>query len=97
MTTVANEMQSLIVAASLIAVAVVKEMSPSKDELTTRQAYALYGKPWIDEQKRRGLLQTRRKGKARNSPVLFSKLEIEALLEAERTMVRRAQEIIAQK
>jgi hypothetical protein len=97
MTTVATEMQNLLVAASLIAVAVAKELSPAKDELTARQAYAQYGKPWVEEQKRKGLLTTRRKGTAKNSPVLYSKLEIEALLEAERTMVRRAQEFIATK
>lgn len=95
MTTVATEMQNLLVAASLIAVAVAKELTPVSDELTARKAYAIYGKPWIEEQRRRGLLTTRRKGKARNSPLLFSKLEIEALLEAERTMVRRAEELIA--
>ena len=66
MTTVATEMQNLLVAASLIAVAVAKELTPASDELTARKAYAIYGKPWI-----------------------------EALLEAERTMVRRAEELIA--
>lgn len=97
MTTVATEMQNLLVAARLIAVAVEKERRPASDELTTRKAYAMYGKPWIEEQRQRGLLTTRRKGSAPNSPVLFSKLEIEALLEAERTMVRRAKELIAKK
>lgn len=88
-------MQDLIVASSLIATAVAKELYPAKDELTTRQAYATYGKPWIEEQKRRGHLHPRRKGMAKNSPVLYSKHEIEALREAERTMVRRAEELIA--
>ena len=95
MTSIATEMQNLLVAARLIGVAVAKELTPTSDELTARKAYAIYGKPWIEEQRQRGLLTTRRKGKARNSPVLFSKLEIEALLEAERSMVRRAKEHIA--
>ena len=95
MTSIATEMQNLLVAASLIAVAVAKELTPASDELTARKAYAIYGKPWIEEQKRRGHLHPRRKGMAKNSPVLYSKHEIEALREAERTMVRRAEELIA--
>lgn len=81
----------------LLAAAIVRRMSPKDDEISTRQAYADYGQPWITKAVRQGLLHKRRKGNAKNSPVMFSKHEILALIETERTMVRRAQEFIANK
>lgn len=48
---------------------------------------------WLDEQVAKGLLSRRRKGKCKNSPIMYSRHEILSLIEAERRakiMVRQS-------
>ena len=84
----------------LIADAVVKKINPAKDEISERAACGLgkdteisqrqamdelkVSLSWLDEQVAKGLLSRRRKGKRKNSPIIYSRLEILALKQAER-------------
>lgn len=95
MRALADVMTEMMTASDLLAAAIVKRMSPADDEINTRQAYAKYGKGWIDEATDKGLLHPRRKGHAKNSPVMYSKHEIMALIESERHVVAELKRYIA--
>ena len=94
---------------SNVADAVVKKINPAKDEISERAACGLgkdteisqrqamdelkVSLSWLDEQVAKGLLSRRRKGKRKNSPIIYSRLEILALKQAERRakiMVRQS-------
>lgn len=65
----------------VIAAAVVKRQKPSSDQISKRQAYEEYGRPLIDGNTApKGVLRPIRMGKAKNSPVYYSRMEIAALL-----------------
>lgn len=79
----------------LIADAVVNKMNPAKDKISQRQAMDEFNVPlsWLDEQVAKGLLSRRRKGKCKNSPIMYKRHEIRSLIEAERRakiMVRQS-------
>ena len=95
MRALADVMTEMMTASDLLAAAIVKRMSPGDDEITTRQAYAKYGKGWIEEAVRNDLLHPRRKGHAKNSAVMFSQHEILTLIESERHMVDELKRYIA--
>lgn len=95
MRAITDVMTEMLSASDLLAAAIVKRLSPNDDEITTRQAYAKYGKGWIDEATAKGLLHPRRKGHAKNSPVMYSKHEIMALIESERHIVDELKRHIA--
>ena len=84
----------MLTASDVLAAAIVKRMSPSDDEITTRKAYAQYGKGWIDEATDKGLLHPRRKGHAKNSAVMYSRHEILSLIESERQVVAKLKRYI---
>lgn len=95
-----NLKEEIISLTDLIADAVVKKINPAKDEISERAACGLgkdnkisqrqamdelkVSLSWLDEQVSKGLLSRRRKGKRKNSPVIYSRLEILALKQAER-------------
>ena len=95
-----NLKEEIISLTDLIADAVVKKINPAKDEISERAACGLgkdteisqrqamdelkVSLSWLDEQVAKGLLSRRRKGKRRNSPIIYSRLEILALKQAER-------------
>ena len=95
-----NLKEEIISLTDLIADAVVKKINPAKDEISERAACGLgkdteisqrqamdelkVSRSWLDEQVAKGLLSRRRKGKRRNSPIIYSRLEILALKQAER-------------
>lgn len=94
MTRLAQVMQEMLSASDILASAIVAKMSPADDEITTRQAYADYGKGWIEKNVVAGHLHRRRKGTAPNSPVMYSKHEIVTLLRAERLVAEEAKRLI---
>ena len=70
----------------LIAQAAIKNVNPTKDEISQRQAMDEFGVTlsWLKERESKGLLSRRRKGKCKNSPIMYSRHEILSLIEAER-------------
>lgn len=94
MRSISDVMTEMLSASDLLAAAIVKRINPADDEINKRTAYEVYGRPWIDEATAKGLLHTRRKGSARNSPVMYSKHEIMALIESERQAVNRLKSYI---
>lgn len=89
---VMNDMMS---GSDLLAAAIVKRLSPEADEINKTEAYERYGRGWIDKMTDKGLLHPRRKGSSKNSPVMYSKHEIVALIESERHMVEELKRYIA--
>lgn len=63
--------------------AIVKEVCPQRDELSTNTAHRFYGRRWIEHHKERGNLHPIIKG----NKVIYSRAEIEALLTAEKPNV----------
>ena len=97
MTRLAEVMHEMLSASDILASAIVAKISPTDDEITTRQAYAHYGKGWIERNVKAGLLHRRRKGSAPNSPAMYSKHEILTLLQAERHVAEEAKRLIGNK
>lgn len=95
MRALADVMTEMLSASDVLAAAIVKRMSPGDDEITTRKAYAKYGKGWIDEATEKGLLHPRRKGHAKNSKVMYSVHEIITLIESEKQVVNNLRQFIA--
>lgn len=76
--------------ADLLALAIVRRMNPSDDLITQTKAFKEYGKGWIEKNTEpAGVLRTFRKGSAANSKVLYSRMEIAALIETERQQHQR--------
>ena len=76
--------QIMLETANLVALAVCRMTSPKSDMLTTREMYAQYDRAWLKYHIDRGNLKGIKTGPAKNSPIRWSRLEIEALLEAEK-------------
>lgn len=70
--------------ANLVAAAVIKQITPVKDRISTNQAYQEFGRRWIDSRTKAELLHPHRSGKSANSPRHYSRAEIVALQEAEK-------------
>ncbi len=68
--------------AELGAATVLKTLQPKTDSLTQRQAWDKFDKVWVAECVRKDLIQGRRKGPAKNSPIYYSKLELLTLKQA---------------
>lgn len=65
----------VLMQADVIATAVVKKVTPCKDDLSTRQAYALFGREWIIAMLAEGRLKSCRQG----GKVIISRHECEVL------------------
>lgn len=77
--------RELVHAADVLAAAIVKQMRPAEDRISTRQAYDTFGREYIRKRTHpHGPLVPMRAGKAKNSPMTYSRTEILALAEAER-------------
>lgn len=74
----------LLSVAAIAADAVLARLHPECDELSKTQAEAIHGRRWLDYHVAAGNLHPRRKGKAVNSKKIFSRLEINAVWEAEK-------------
>lgn len=78
--------QEMMEMAQLAVQAIVKDVMPVSDELTTRQAYKKFGRRWVDKQIKNKTIKGRRKGTAENSPVIYSRFELMAIKQAEERM-----------
>lgn len=78
----------LLSVAAIAADAVLARLHPECDELSKREAEALHGRRWLDYHIEAGDLKPRRKGKAVNSKKVFSRLEINAVWEAEKVCAK---------
>ena len=72
---------ALIESADLVALAVCRRNAPKSDMMTRRKLYESYPNDWLDYHIKRKNIQA---GAAKNSAILFSRLEVEALLKAEK-------------
>ena len=62
-------------------------LQPKNDELSQREAYAEFGRAFVNEAERQGKISVIRKGHASNSKKLYSRVDL-AKLVAERNMLR---------
>lgn len=76
-----NEFMEL---SDLIAAAALRQQKPSADEISTRQAYVEFDRKWIEYHVGRGHISPRRNGEHKNSPLVFSRMELLALKKADR-------------
>lgn len=68
----------------LAALQVLKLQNPAFDEVKTEEAYKLAGsRRWLKFHIKAGNIQPIRRGRAKNSPIYWSRLEIAALKKAE--------------
>lgn len=83
-----NLKEEILSLTDLIADAVVNKMNPAKDKISQRQAMDEFNVPlsWLDEQVAKGLLSRRRKGKCKNSPIMYKRHEIRSLIETEQRL-----------
>ena len=91
MTDLQRDKDLLMHVAAVAADAVVARLYPQMDELSKSEAEALHGRRWLDYHIQAGNLTPIRKGPARNSKKVFSRVEINALWEAERASAKIAQ------
>lgn len=76
--------QAIIEAGEIAALAVVKLLNPSFDEVKRTEAVKLAGSSrWLDDCEKEGLINPFRRGKAINSPKFYSRMEIAAVKKAE--------------
>lgn len=86
--------KDLVKYADLIASAVVEQIDPRRNFISQRKAYADYGADLIKRGEESGMLKPIRNGKAKNSPILYSRKQILAQIEAEGIMRNEAVAII---
>ena len=76
--------QIIIEATELAALAVLRLQNPAFDEVTKTEAYKIAGsRRWLDYHIKAGHIEPIRRGRAANSPVYYSRLDIAALKKAE--------------
>lgn len=76
--------QTIIEAGEIAALAVVKQLNPSFDEVKRAEAIKIAGSErWLIYHEKRGNIKAVRRGIAENSPKYYSRLEIAAVKRAE--------------
>lgn len=84
-TTIAQDFNEIMQFATIVAAAIVRQTRPNDDLISQRQAYEEFGRRWIVKRTApAGVLKPIRQGGAKNSKLMYSRLEIAALVEAER-------------
>ena len=85
MATIASDFNEILHLATIVAAAIVRQTHPNDDLISQRQAYEEFGRRWIVKRTApSGVLKPIRQGGAKNSKLMYSRLEIAALVEAER-------------
>jgi len=72
--------------AILVARAVLAVLGDKRDDISEREAFALYDRGWIIDRTQRGMLQFTRKGATSKSAKVYSRFKIEALKRAEKNL-----------
>ena len=81
--------QTILDLSRVSALQVVRLQNPAFDEVRTSEAHKIAGgRRWFDYHRKRGHLKPVRVGRAKNSPVYWSRLQIEALKAAEDMEIR---------
>lgn len=81
----ANAEKDRIVAGAILqAYAFAAMLGHTSDDVSEREAFSLYGKAWIKDRTRRGLLKFERAGEKETSAKVYSRFEIECLKRAEK-------------
>ena len=80
MDSIGNIFHDLMTASDLIADAIIKRPRPLEDELSTSEAYGLYGRRWVEDRLRTGLLHR----SAIGNRLVYSRHELECLRASER-------------
>lgn len=80
MDSIGNIFHDLMTASDLIADAIIKRTRPLEDELSTSEAYDLYGRRWVEDRLRTGLLHR----SAIGNRLVYSRHELECLRASER-------------
>lgn len=78
-----TRIQDIMHAAELGVLAARKMDRPQSDEVTKTGLYRLFSRRWVDFHIKRGNLVGKRRGIARNSPIMYSRLAAGALRIAE--------------
>ncbi len=81
--------------ADLIASAILQQTNPKRDLISQRKAYQEYGAELIKRGEEAGMLKPIRNGKAKNSPILYSRKEIIAQIKTESIMRNEGYAILA--
>lgn len=81
--------------ADLIASAILQQTNPKRDLISQRKAYQEYGADLIKRGEEAGMLKPIRNGKAKNSPILYSRKEIIAQIKTEGIMRNEGYAILA--
>lgn len=79
----------------LIASAIIQQTNPKRDLISQRKAYDDYGAELIKRGVDSGMLKPIRNGKAKNSPILYSRKEIIAQIKTESIMRNEGYAILA--
>ena len=80
------EQRRIVDNAMLTAYAVVALLGRKEDDLSEREAFSLYGKAWIKDRTRRGMISFERNGALETSAKVYSRFEIECLKRAEKNI-----------
>lgn len=81
--------------ADLIASAILQQTNPKRDLISQRKAFQEYGVDLIKRGEDAGMLKPIRNGKAKNSPILYSRKEIIAQIKTESIMRNEGYAILA--
>lgn len=81
--------------ADLIASAILQQTNPKRDLISQRKAFQEYGADLIKRGEEAGMLKPIRNGKAKNSPILYSRKEIIAQIKTEGIMRNEGYAILA--
>lgn len=81
--------------ADLIASAILQQTNPKRDLISQRKAFQEYGADLIKRGEEAGMLKPIRNGKAKNSPILYSRKEIIAQIKTESIMRNECYAILA--
>lgn len=81
--------------ADLIASAILQQTNPKRDLISRRKAFQEYGADLIKRGEEAGMLKPIRNGKAKNSPILYSRKEIIAQIKTESIMRNEGYAILA--
>lgn len=81
--------------ADLIASAILQQTNPKRDLISQRKAYQEYGADLVKRGEEAGMLKPIRNGKAKNSPILYSRKEIIAQIKTESIMRNEGYAILA--